>query len=38
MADKKSVKGTVSRLAGDERRRALEVALGKIERTLARAR
>ena len=32
MADKKSVKGTVSRLAGDERRRALEVALGKIEK------
>ena len=38
MADKKSLKGAVSRLTGDERKRALEVALGKIERTLARAR
>ena len=32
MADKKSVKGTVGRLSGDERKRALEVALGKIEK------
>ena len=32
MADKKSVKGAVSRLTGDERKRALEVALGKIEK------
>ncbi len=32
MADKKSAKGAVSRLTGDERKRALEVALGKIEK------
>lgn len=32
MADKKSLKGAVSRLTGDERKRALEVALGKIEK------
>ena len=32
MADKKSVKGSVGRLSGDERKRALEVALGKIEK------
>ena len=32
MADKKAGKGAASKLFGDERRRALEVALGKIEK------